>query len=86
MNDSNTNTTDSRTERRYLSELEVAARYGLSVKTLQKWRSSDSTGPVFAKFGRKVAYPLDGPRGLIDWEQSVLYRSTSQRLNKSRKG
>ena len=65
-------------ERRYLSELELASRWGLSPKTLQRWRA-EGRGPLFAKFSRKVAYPLEGEGGVLDWESKVLYRSTSER-------
>lgn len=65
-------------ERRFLSELELANRWGLSPKTLQRWRGLGK-GPLFAKFSKKVAYPLDGQGGVLDWEQRILYRSTSER-------
>lgn len=65
-------------ERRFLSELELANRWGLSPKTLQRWRGLGK-GPLFAKFSKKVAYPLDGQDGVLDWEQRILYRSTSER-------
>ena len=65
-------------ERHFLSEVELASRWGLSPKTLQRWRGLGS-GPVFAKFSKKVGYPIDGQDGVLDWEQRVLYRSTSER-------
>lgn len=64
--------------RRYLSEPELANRWGLSPKTLQRWRNTGQ-GPLFAKFSRKVSYPLEGENGVLDWEQRILYRSTSER-------
>lgn len=69
---------EAKAERRFLSELELANRWGLSPKTLQRWRGIGQ-GPVFARFSRKVAYPLDGQDGVLDWEKRVLYRSTSER-------
>ncbi len=65
-------------ERRFLSEGELANRWGLSPKTLQRWRAT-GTGPLFAKFSKRVGYPLEGTGGVLDWEQRVLYRSTSER-------
>lgn len=65
-------------DRRFLSELELANRWGLSPKTLQRWRGL-GRGPLFAKFSKKVGYPLDGQGGILDWEQRILYRSTSER-------
>jgi len=65
-------------ERRFLSESELANRWGLSPKTLQRWRGI-GTGPLFAKFSKKVSYPIEGQGGILDWEQRILYRSTSER-------
>lgn len=65
-------------ERCFISELELANRWGLSPKTLQRWRTLGK-GPLFAKFSKKVAYPLEGKGGVLDWEQRILYRSTSER-------
>ena len=66
-------------ECRYLSEAELARRWGLSPKTLQRWRGLPGCGPLFAKFSRKVSYPLEGPGGVLDREQRTLYRSTTER-------
>jgi len=38
-----------------LDESELAARWGLSVKTLRRWRQ-EQLGPVFCKFGARVTY------------------------------
>ena len=38
-----------------LDEHELAARWGLSVKTLRRWRQ-ESLGPVFCKLGARVTY------------------------------
>lgn len=65
-------------EQRYLSEAELANRWGLSPKTLQRWRGL-GRGPTFAKFSKKVAYPINGQGGILDWEDRILYRSTSER-------
>ena len=69
------------TERRYLTEAELANRWGLSPKTLARWRGLTGQGPVFAKFSKRVGYPLEGQGGILDWEKSILYRSTSQRAS-----
>lgn len=69
---------DAKSERRFLSELELANRWGLSPKTLQRWRGL-GRGPLFAKFSKKVGYPIEGQGGVLDWEQRILYRSTSER-------
>lgn len=69
---------EAKSERRFLSELELANRWGLSPKTLQRWRGL-GRGPLFAKFSKKVGYPIDGQGGVLEWEQRILYRSTSER-------
>jgi len=66
-------------EPHYLNEGELARRWCLSPKTLQRWRG-EGVGPVFVKFSRRVAYPLQGSGGILDLEQRSRYRSTSQRL------
>ena len=47
--------TQSRTARIALDENELAARWGLSVKTLRRWRQ-EQLGPVFCKLGARVTY------------------------------
>lgn len=42
-------------ERIALDENELATRWGLSVKTLRRWRQ-ESLGPVFCKLGSRVTY------------------------------
>ena len=44
-------------ERIALNEKELAVRWGLSVKTLRRWRQEE-LGPVFCKLGRRVTYLL----------------------------
>ena len=38
-----------------LDEYELAARWGMSVKTLRRWRQ-EQLGPIFCKFGARVTY------------------------------
>ena len=38
-----------------LNENELAARWGLSVKTLRRWRQ-EKLGPIFCKMGARVTY------------------------------
>lgn len=66
-------------ERRFLSEVELANRWGMSPKTLTRWRGM-GRGPVFNKFSKKVAYPLDGENGVLDYEKRHVYASTSERV------
>ena len=38
-----------------LDEYELAGRWGLSVKTLRRWRQ-EQLGPIFCKLGSRVTY------------------------------
>jgi hypothetical protein len=40
-----------------LDEFELAGRWGLSVKTLRRWRQ-EQLGPIYCKLGRRVTYLL----------------------------
>jgi len=62
-------------ERRVLNENELAQRWGVSPKTLQRWRS-EGRGPRYLKLSKRVGYPLDA---VIEFESSSLHDSTSQR-------
>ena len=41
-----------------LSEAKLAERWGISRRTLQRWRR-ESRGPSFLRLGRRVVYRLD---------------------------
>jgi excisionase family DNA binding protein len=53
-------------DERFLTEQQVAARTGISLPTLRRWRL-ENRGPLYRKFGSLVRYPEDH---LSDWEQS----------------
>ena len=40
-----------------IDENELATRWGLSVKTLRRWRQ-EQLGPIYCKLGRRVTYLL----------------------------
>lgn len=42
----------------WLSNEDLAERYGVSVETVRKWRHR-GTGPMAVVFGRRVRYSLD---------------------------
>jgi len=63
-------------ECRYLTEVELARRWHISVKTIQRWRSMGRK-PMFAKFGKTVRYPLHGPDGILDMEQCAMLPTAS---------
>ena len=39
-----------------INEHELSQRWGLSVKTLRRWRQSGNLGPIFCKMGARVTY------------------------------
>lgn len=50
-----------------LTEAELAARWCISPKTLERWRSKQ-TGPEYLKFGKHVRYPLEA---VADYESQT---------------
>jgi predicted DNA-binding transcriptional regulator AlpA len=44
-------------DRRVLNEIELAQRWGISPKTLQRWRC-EGRGPKYLKLSKRVSYPL----------------------------
>jgi predicted DNA-binding transcriptional regulator AlpA len=62
-------------DRRVLNENELAQRWGISPKTLQRWRS-EGRGPKYLKLSKRVSYPLET---VIEFEASALHDSTSER-------
>jgi predicted DNA-binding transcriptional regulator AlpA len=51
---------------RYLTEIQVAERTSISLKTLRRWRL-ENRGPKYSKFGSLVRY---GVEELTQWEQA----------------
>ena len=58
-----------------LDENELAARWGLSVKTLRRWRQ-EQLGPVVCKLGASVRYQISA---IEQYERQVARFSTSAR-------
>lgn len=65
----------SKAARLALDESELAARWGLSVKTLRRWRQ-EQLGPVFCKLGSRVTYLISEVEA---FERRVSRYSTSAR-------
>ena len=65
-------------ERRVLSETELANRWGVSPKTLQRWRT-EGRGPKYLKLSKRVTYPLEA---IAEYEHCALHVSTSERVAK----
>lgn len=63
-------------ERHVLSETELAHRWGISPKTLQRWRS-EGRGPQYLKLSKRVTYPLES---ITEYERGALHISTSERI------
>ena len=63
-------------DRRVLNENELAQRWGISPKTLQRWRS-EGRGPRYLKLSKRVSYPLEA---ILDFEYSALHESTAERV------
>ena len=55
-----------------INEVELAERWNLSPKRLQRWRS-EVRGPRFMKMSRRVVYPMDE---VLDFESQALRAST----------
>jgi hypothetical protein len=47
---------------RHLSQIELAARWNLSPRTLERWRFTGE-GPQFVKLGGRVVYRLEDVEG-----------------------
>ena len=58
-----------------IDEYELAGRWGLSVKTLRRWRQ-EGLGPVFCKLGARVTYLIPE---IEVFEQRNARHSTSAR-------
>ena len=55
-----------------MNETELAARWNLSPKTLQRWRS-EGRGPRYMKMSKLVVYPIDE---VFDFESRALHSAT----------
>lgn len=56
--------------RAWLSNVDVAERYGVSIDTVRKWRH-EGTGPAGVRFGRHVRYSL---AELERWEAEQAHK------------
>ncbi len=59
-----------------LTETELAIRWNLSNKTLQRWRI-EGIGPIFCKLGSRVMYLV---RDIQNYEREISRYSTSARV------
>jgi len=65
----------SSSQRLALNEYELATRWGVSVKTLRRWRQ-EHLGPIFCKLGARITYLMPE---IEAFERRVARCSTSAR-------
>jgi transcriptional regulator with XRE-family HTH domain len=63
-----------------LTTEQLAKRIGVSVRTVEKWRTTGQ-GPPFMRAGSRVAYPV---RWVVEWEESLKASSTAEATYKAR--
>ena len=63
-------------DRRVLNENELAQRWGISPKTLHRWRC-EGRGPKSLKLPKRFRYSLEL---LLDFDNNALHVSTSHRV------
>jgi hypothetical protein len=61
---------------RHLNQIELARRWNVSPRTLERWRWLGQ-GPVYLKLGGRVSYRLDD---VVDYEARCLHANTIGRL------
>ena len=59
-----------------LTEADLASRWAMSPKTLQRWRT-EGRGPHYLKLGKRVTYTINA---IEAYENFVQHISTSQRV------
>jgi len=64
----------------YLSEGELAERYGVPPRTAQRWRHTGH-GPRYTKIGRRVAYRV---ADIEEWLATHTYASRADELARQR--
>jgi hypothetical protein len=69
----------------YFSEAEQAARAGVTVETLRRWRGK-GIGPKHVHIGRHVAYPVGNDEKWIEQQAEAERKSRVRRLPGRRAG
>ena len=62
------------------SENDLAERWGISPKSLQRWRT-EGRGPRYLKLSKRVTYPLEE---IQTFEWNALHASTSEKAQVSK--
>ncbi len=60
----------------HLSGSDLASRWGMSPRTLERWRM-EGRGPIYLKLGKRVAYSMST---VLEYEQRITHISTSERI------
>ena len=60
-------------EKPFINQIELSRRWGISPRTLERWRWQ-GIGPKFIKLGNRVVYAIEE---IKDYEASQLRSSTS---------
>lgn len=60
----------------FLSEVELAARWGMSSKTLARWRC-DRRGPPYVKLGKTVRYAMSD---VLEFERNGLRKPVPRQI------
>ena len=61
---------------RHLSQLDLARRWAMSPRTLERWRWTGE-GPRYLKVGKRIVYRLDD---VLAFEAERLHASTKEHL------
>jgi len=79
MTDKDKKQTEQQFHEQYLSEKHLAKRWGISFRTLQRWRWK-GTGPPYVKIGGRIRYRLDNITKFEEenWHQDKSQIQTSQ--------
>nr|BDD46866.1 hypothetical protein 30 [bacterium] len=65
------------TEKTFLSQIDLSRRWGVSPRTLERWRWLGE-GPSFTKIGGAVRYRIED---VEEYEQGNLFNSTSENFS-----
>jgi phage terminase Nu1 subunit (DNA packaging protein) len=66
----------------YLTEAQLAAELGRSVRHIKRWRSV-GLGPPFTRIGRSAVYRIEAVRAWIESREREMPRGSSHRLSSS---
>lgn len=65
-----------------INQIQLAARWGISHRTLERWRWTGE-GPKFVKLGGRVVYRLSD---IEEYEQAMIRSSTSHNVHTEQAG